>query len=224
MREAALGEIVLGSGHDEAVWLLDALATAGRAGGPPFDLSLLAAVDLASGERLTYDQRRGLFEAAGRLGLQACRELFLSGDPDRQAESARPRALQPGMRPLTLGERKSLARSWRRDVIERLVVDPSADVVELLLVNPHLTEEDVLRIATGRRTPAAVLALILRSRRWAVRPRVRRALVRNPRLPSASAVRLVGLLNTAELRDMENDRTLDRRVLESVRRRLQPRS
>lgn len=223
MREAALLEIVVSADAEDAVWLLDGLATAGRGGGPPFDLSLLAAVDLASGQRLDYDQRRSLFEAAVRLGLDACRELFLSdctGDDDRRA--ARPRALQGGTRPLTLGERKSLARSWRRDVIERLVADPHADVVRLLLGNPHLTEADVLRIATSRRSPASVLDLILRSRRWGVRPRVRRALVHNPRLPFATAVRLVGLLNAAELRDMLRNGTLDDRIRASIRRRLLP--
>jgi hypothetical protein len=187
MREAKLGDIVQSLPPGEAAWLLDALATAGRGGGPPFDLSLLAAVDLSSGDRLPYDTRRAIFEAAEACGLHSCKELLLTVEDVDDERAARPRALLPGTRPLTLGERKALARSWRRDVIERLVTDPHTDVVALLLGNPHVTEDDILRIATARRSSAAVLNLVLQSRRFATSPRVRRALVRNPKLPVASA-------------------------------------
>ena len=220
MREAKLADIVQALAPGEAAWLLDALATAGRAGGPPFDLSLLAAVDLSAGERLPYETRRAIFEAADACGLEACKELLLTIDDIEDERAARPRPLVPGTRPLTLGERKALARSWRRDVIERLVTDPHADVVALLLGNPHVTEDDILRIATARRSSAAVLNLVLQSRRFATSPRVRRALVRNPKLPVASALRLVGLLNRAEIEDIAQDHRLPSRLLAALQRRL----
>lgn len=220
MREAKLADIVQALAPSDAAWLLDALATAGRAGGPPFDLSLLAAVDLSASERLPYDTRRSIFEAADACGLESCKELLLTADDEGDERAARPRPLVPGTRPLTLGERKALARSWRRDVIERLVTDPHADVVALLLGNPHVTEEDILRIATARRSSATVLNLVLQSRRFATSPRVRRALVRNPRLPVASALRLVGLLNRTEIADIVQDRRLPSRLLAALERRL----
>lgn len=223
MRVATLCEQLLAREPDDAAWLLDALATAGRAGGPPYDLSLLAAIELASGDRLPYDERRAIFEAADRLGLDACKELLFSAQADAAAneeETAAPRPLVPGTRPLTLGERKSLARSWKREVIERLLVDPHVDVVAMLLRNPRLTEDDVLRIATARRASAAVLELLLTARRWNCRARVRRALLRNPNLPEAHAVRLVGLLNRQELRELARDPALPARVTTALRRRL----
>lgn len=220
MRAARLCEIVIAAEAGEAAWLLDALATAGRAGGPPFDLCLLAAVDLASSERLPYDRRRAIFEAADAQGLQSCKELLLTSEDLVDDDVRKPRALIPGTRPLTLGERKSLARSWRRDVIERMVADPAPDVVALLLANPHVTETDILRIATARRSSGAVLELVLRSRRWGARTRVRRALVNNPRLPQSTALRLVGLLNRAELMGMANDNRLPPMLLDAIRRRL----
>jgi hypothetical protein len=221
MRVAALSEHLIASDPDDAAWLLDALATAGRAGGPPYDLSLLAAIELAGGERLPYPTRRAIFEAAERLGLESCKELLFSAPTtESELDAAAPRSLTPGTRPLTLGERKSLARTWKRDVIERLLGDPHVDVVELLLRNPRLTEADVLRIATARRASAAVLELVLHARRWNVRPGVRRALLRNPKLPEAAAVRLVGLLNRTELRELGRDHTLPARVSLAVRRRL----
>jgi len=222
MRAAALCEQLLARAPEEAAWLLDALATAGRAGGPPYDLSLLAAIELAGSERLPYDERRAIFEAAERLGLEACKELLFSSrlDAETKSEAAAPRPLVPGTRPLTLGERKSLARTWKRDVLERLLVDPHVDVVGLLLRNPRLTEDDVLRIATARRASAAVLDIVLRNRRWNCRARVRRALLRNPNLPEADGVRLVGLLNHSELREFERDPKLPAGIQRAIARRL----
>jgi len=224
MRVASLAEVVSGRDPEDAAWLLDALATAGRAGGPPFDVSLIAAVELASGDRLDYDVRRAVYVAADRMGLESCKELLYSSElePEDADAAMRPRALIPGTRPLTLGERKSLARSWKRDALERLLLDPSLDVVTLLLENPRLTETDVLRLATARRASGGALMLILHHRRWNCRPAVRRALLRNPRLPEAAAVRLVGLLNRPETIELANDPALPARVLEALRRRLAP--
>jgi hypothetical protein len=222
MRVAALGEQLLQRDPEAAAWLLDALATAGRAGGPPYDLSLLAAIELTSSDRLPYEHRRAIFEAAERHGLESCKELLFSSRPDDEGapQASAPRPLVPGTRPLTLGERKSLARTWKRDVLERLLVDPHIDVVDLLLRNPRLTEDDVLRIATARRASAAMLELILHNRRWNCRSRVRRALLHNPNLPEADALRLVGLLNRTELRDFASDHRLSSNVNFAVRRRL----
>ena len=223
MRAAKLQERLEGLSYDDAAWLLDGLATAGRAGGPPFDLALLAAVQLAASDRLDYEMRQGIFEAAQRLQLEACREPFFSaGVLDEDEGAGRPRALVPGGRPLTLGERKSLARGWDRMALEHLLVDPHPDVIALLLDNSRLTESDVLRLATARRAPPKALQLIMDHRRWRVRPRVRRALLRNPRFAEASALRLVGLLNRAELIEMRNDTLLPPRVLHAIRRRLRP--
>ncbi|MCX4243199.1 hypothetical protein [Paraliomyxa miuraensis] len=222
MRVAKLAEILSARSPAEAAWLLDALATAGRAGGPPFDVSLLAAVDLFGEERLPYETQRAIFEAAETLGLRACMDLLLTPEEIADEQAAEPRPLVPGTRPLTLGERKSLARSWDRNVLQRLLVDPHVDVVRLLLGNSHVTEDDILRIATARHASAAVLGMVLRSRRFGHTPRIRRALVRNPRLPLATALRLVGLLNRQELEEIDRDPHLPPRLAVAIRRRLRP--
>ncbi len=224
MRAAVLADLVAGMPAEAAAWLLDSLATAGRAGGPPFDVALMAAVDAVEQDRLPYDVRRGIFCAARRVGLQAAAELLLTTPANRgDRRAAAPRPLVPGTRPLTLGERKALARSWRQDVIERLLVDPHVDVVRRLLANPHVTEDAVLRIATNRRSTPEVLEAVLAARRFSSRPRVRLALVRNPNLPVATAVRLLGLLRRTDLVELARDPSLPAPVAEAVRRRLAPR-
>ncbi len=222
MRAAVLAGILGTLDAEDAAWMLDVLATSGRSGGPPFDLALLAALEMVELGRLDYPLVRAIFETADRLNLEGCKELLYtpSLDPTSTEESGRPRPLVPGTKPLTLGERKSLARGWKRDVLEKLLVDPSQDVIALLLDNPRVTEDDVLRIATSRRASADALLLVLAHRRWKTRPRVRRALLLNPRVPEAVAVRLVGLLPSQEVAELSRDPQLPLRVIGALRRRL----
>jgi hypothetical protein len=102
-------------------------------------------------------------------------------------------------RPLTLGERKSLARKPDREMTERLLRDPHPDVIRQLLSNPRLTEEDVLSLAARRPCRPDVLKQIARTPRWAHRPRIRMALVLNPDSPLDVTAPLVGLLVRQEL-------------------------
>ena len=135
MRAAVLADILATLAPDDGAWLLDVLATSGRSGGPPFDLALLAALEMVELERLPYHLIRSIFETADRLNLEGCKELLYTSSLDTTTpeETGRPRPLVPGTKPLTLGERKSLARGWKRDVLEKLLVDPSHDVIALLL-------------------------------------------------------------------------------------------
>lgn len=103
-------------------------------------------------------------------------------------------------RPLTLGERKSLARKPDREMLERLLRDPHPDVIRLLLANPRLREEDVLSVAARRPCRPDVLTQIARTPRWTHRPRIRIALVLNPDTPLDVTAPLVGLLVRQELR------------------------
>lgn len=114
-------------------------------------------------------------------------------DEDRVPDYGRGRAL-------TLGERKSLARRPDREMMDRLLRDPHPDVIRQLLVNPKLTEDDVLTLAARRPCRPDVLTQIARSTRWVHRARIRMALVLNPDTPLDIAAPLVGLLMRHELR------------------------
>lgn len=103
-------------------------------------------------------------------------------------------------RPLTLGERKSLARRPDRKMVDRLLRDPHPDVIRQLLANPKLTEDDVLSLAARRPCRPDVLQQIARTPRWSHRPRIRMALVLNPHTPLDVATPLVALLVRQELR------------------------
>lgn len=126
-------------------------------------------------------------------------------------------------RPLTLGERKSLARRPDRAWTDRLLRDPHPDVIRQLLANPKVTEDDVLSLAARRPCRPDVLHQIAQSTRWARRPRVRMALVLNPDTPLEIAVRLVGLLVRQELRLVASSPTVAPALRALCRERLERR-
>jgi hypothetical protein len=118
-------------------------------------------------------------------------------------------------RPLTLGERKALARKPDRRMFDRVLRDPHPDVIALLLDNPRLTELDVVHLCSRRPGVPEVLLRVGASARWSLRPAVRRALAMNPATPPAMVSSVLPLLAADELRAI----MLDERTPEVVVRR-----
>ena len=182
------------------------------------DADAAAAVDAiaraAGAERLPYPARQQLYEAAARLGHRVIARLFLAASPVRvpddlvRKQLAPERALRASGRPLTLGERKSLARTTRRELIGLVVKDPHPDVVEILLANPHVTENDIVQIAARRPAVPETLARLAEHPRWSARHIVKRALVYNPATPLDAAIRLATTLRRSELEELASDETL----------------
>jgi hypothetical protein len=125
-------------------------------------------------------------------------------------------------RPLTLGERKALARRPTRKLLDRLLADPHPQVIRNVLDNPITTEDDVVRIAARRPLPPTVMLEIARHPRWNVRTRVRMAMLLNPGCPAEVGVPLVSLLSLADLRviaDMTDiHESIQHAVVERLRR------
>lgn len=124
-------------------------------------------------------------------------------DPDEDATSDPDEARVPDYgrgRPLTLGERRALARKPDRRDFDKLLRDPHPMVMANLLANPRLTAADLVRVCARRQTPPEILSAIARHPRWSRERRIRMALILNPTTPSEIAVPFVSLLNRAELR------------------------
>ncbi len=126
-------------------------------------------------------------------------------------------------RELTLGERRSLARKPNRRAFEKLLADPHPMVIRQLLVNPKLTEDDVIRLATHRPARPESLRTLARSRKWMSRSRVRLALILNPGSPPEIAMPLLSVCKRTELKDViassEANRVLRATALELYKRR-----
>ena len=187
----------------------DLVRTAVGRDDPDLSASLTALIQACAD--LDYETRARLYALARERGAVHLTRVLLDASPPtadpgqvkRQLAPERP--LRQRTRPLTLGERKSLARTSRRELIIQLLRDPHPDVVAILLGNPHLTERDVVTMASSRPAVPAALTLIADHARWSVRAGVRRALAFNPHTPVHIAVRVITTLRPADWRDLDAD-------------------
>ena len=166
--------------------------------------ALLAIVDALNAEGMEELVQRLREQAIGD-SLFALERLIRHPLRAQQGQASTPPGPHtPGVatregRPLTLGERKSLARRPDRDTMQRLLADPQPAVIQRCLRNPRITEDDVVRLAAKRPGRAEVLAVIARSTKWSHRTRVRLTLIMNPATPIEIAARISGLLLRPEL-------------------------
>lgn len=202
---------------DPASWvhaLATIVARAHRSDDPDAAEALETVTHAAADPALSYETRQLLYEAAVVQHLPSIARLFLVASPTTMgshqlARSLAPeRPLKPTGRPLTLGERKSLARTHDREQLLLLLRDPHPAVVAILLDNPYVTEADVVRIASARPAVPASLSILAGHPRWSVRHPVKRALVLNPSTPLADAIRIATTLRSQELRELAADPSL----------------
>lgn len=165
--------------------------------------NLLGGISIALAHSSCEPLRR---EAAALLLAREERQLALSlsQQPGPPAEEAQ-RVPDFGMgRPVTLGERKSLARRNDREWISRVIRDPHPDVMRILLLNPRLTETDVVRLCARRPVAGDVLREVFQCSRWIIRHPIKVALALNPYTPLDIALQLAPLLQ-----DQDRKRVLD---------------
>ena len=183
--------------------VLDEVCERAEQANPEAREALLAVVDALNAEGMDEVLQRLREEAAGASLLaldRLIRPPAKSGGPPAGTPTSRAKVPDDGKgRPLTLGERKALARRPDRETMQRLLADPHPAVIHRLLRNPRVLEDDVVRLAAKRPGRSDVLAEIARSTKWVHRPRVRMALVMNPATPLEMAARIVGLLLRPEL-------------------------
>lgn len=126
-----------------------------------------------------------------------------------------------GGRELTLGKRRTLARSARlREgpgrTFEQLVLDPHPLVIRELLGNPVTTEQDVVRLVAKRPLDSQVLQVVA-STPWLAQQRVRLAVLLNPGTPVAISIPLLSLCTRSELSELRRSVELPQRLHELCR-------
>ena len=217
MREAVLAEQLRSRPTEEAVSLAGEIVRRAP-NGRPYDVALLALSGLLDAGRISYDERRELHAIARQRDDILLVRLLLS-PKDAPLGVPQPVAL-PGRPDITLGERKSLARTRDRQLIDRLLHDPDPSVLTILLGNPYLTEADAIRVAARRPTTPEAQRILFRSQRFRVRYAVRKALILNPYTPTDMAAQLVGLLTVPDVKQVERDAQLSDAVRAAARAQL----
>lgn len=99
-------------------------------------------------------------------------------------------------------ERARLAMKASKTERQLLRRDGSPQVLLNLLSNPRVEAEDVLAIVKSTHTNAGLLDRVAKDRRWSRNVEIRTAVVKNPKTPSPTAIRLLESLRTEDLRQL----------------------
>ncbi len=216
MRAAYLRHTLLSKQPDEVADLFTVAMIAAE-GRQPGHAELLQAMSLALEDEACQglrDAARAVLEGRNLPGLaHALRRDAVT----EAAETQRIPDFGRG-RTLSLGERKSIARSSDRNLIARVLRDPHPDVIRIVLGNPTLTETDVVRLCARRPASTEVLREVFRSARWIVRYPVKVAIVLNPYTPLDIALQLAPHLTTPDVKRVLAAEDLNDELREACRR------
>ena len=156
---------------------------------------------------LRSEQLVRLVDEVSKTTLEMRRMFSTSTTDSAFPEASKVPAYDPG-RPITLGERKTLARTRDRQLLMRVIRDPDPAVIGIVLDNPSLTEDDVVKLCAQRPIARKVLESVFDHLRWVMRPGIRAAMAANPHCPInlslqlAPTLKLQGLRTVAEAGDL----------------------
>lgn len=134
----------------------------------------------------------------------------------REAE----RLLKTRLPELSVGERVALARRGSRGLVDMLAGEAEPLVLRALAGNARATEADLARILDRSDVPSDFLRWLADQSSWSQRRVVRLALVRHPRTPSSSALRLTRTLSRRDIDELRRDVTVPRLVRVAAERQL----
>jgi hypothetical protein len=180
-------------------------------------LDLTTARPLA--QLLGYAHARSIYELARGRDRMGVSRLFLSpetlagmlpGDRFMERQNIK-------MPDAALGWRKAHARGTDRMKLDRLLFDRNPAVIQLLLMNPRLTERDVVRITAMQPTNPDNLLAVFRHSKWIKRYRVKVALSCNPYTPVDVALACLPHLMVPRLRFVVSSGRLKQPVRDMAR-------
>jgi hypothetical protein len=121
---------------------------------------------------------------------------------------------------LSLGEKVALARRGSRGIVEMLRDETDALVLRAVVGNARATEADLARILARADAPTGFLGWLADQSSWGQRRVVRLALVRHPRTPPSSALRLTRALSRRDIDELRRDMAAPRLVRVAAERHL----
>lgn len=103
---------------------------------------------------------------------------------------------------LPLGQKITLARRGPSRVAGALLAEGHAQVVEVVLDNPYLTEAQILKALSREKLPPGVAHSLARHRKWSATYNVRLALVRHPASSLSTVLAYLPELTVSDLREL----------------------
>ena len=167
-------------------------------------------------EILGKERFKRTYLASLDLKLKRVSRLFTNLPPHKSGFYGYDKEEEAKMEFISLGQRRSMAKGFVKDILDRLLSDPDPMVIGNLLNNPRITEREVVKIASKRPNSPVILKLLAEHRKWSRRYNVIKAVVQNPYTPPRISIGLMGFLLTQDLRIIAKDKTLHPQVKSSA--------
>jgi hypothetical protein len=121
---------------------------------------------------------------------------------------------------MTTSQKMQLAMHGERTARLLLLKDVNKNIQTFIIQNARITLEEVRYIAGFRQASPDVLNTIANNRDWTNNPNVVSALIRNPKTPGTTAVKLLDKLSMAEVRRLAKSTDVPRAVTVAARKRV----
>jgi len=117
-----------------------------------------------------------------------------------------------------MAEKIKLALRGNKDARLILVRDASKMIRRLVLMNPRISDAEVIAVARNRSVDEDLIRLIVNRREWMRNYQVRLALAQNPRTPLVIAIRQLPTLGERDLRALAKSKNVGASVATQARR------
>ncbi len=109
---------------------------------------------------------------------------------------------------MTISAKIKLATLGNKEARGILMRDPNKLVALAVINSPRITDGEVMMLANSKTCQEDVLRVIYRSREWVRQHSIKIALVKNPKVPLAIAMRFMATLRDSELKDLANNKNV----------------
>jgi hypothetical protein len=113
---------------------------------------------------------------------------------------------------MSVTEKIKLATLGNKEARALLLRDPNKLVALAAVTSPRITEGEVIVLATSRTANADVLRHIYTTREYVRNYTIKAALVRNPKVPLPTALKLMLTLQEKDIRELARDRNVPQTI------------
>ncbi len=154
-------------------------------------------------------------------GYYNVREMLVSYPAKKRKPRESDLRTFPEMAAIPLGTKKSLAKSNRKDVLDKLIHEENPAVIKNILNNPRITEKDVLKMITRRPVKVEIITEVVNSQKWIKRYIIKKAIIRNPYTPTKIALNLLHFMLLQSLKEIASDTQLHYSIRNTAKKIIQ---
>lgn len=166
---------------------------------------------------LGSDKFHATYNEAVKLNYNRVTRLFTNLPPKKSGHSGYTKEEEAKMEDVSLGVRRSMAKTFNKDTLDRLISDPDPMVIGYLLDNPKMVERDVIKIASKRPISPKIITVLATHRKWSKRYSVRKAIVFNPYTPPRIALAMIEFLMSQDIKFVAKDKSVHPQLKQCAR-------